>query len=202
MPSPALDPSFAPPRFTDPRRIGAVVGLVGAFVFVHSYAPRDGLLSSAVSLAAYGVILAAGLRLFWRPRWLGTFLVPRTGQILVYLACVAGELALIRLGSLRLAADGHSDARPALIAAVVGLHFIPFGWAFGERMFYRLGTALLLLGALGLVVALTSDADAAPWTAVAAGWVMAALLLAYAWGGFARPAVRPEASASADPRGS
>jgi hypothetical protein len=201
MPAPA--PSFAPPRWTDPRRLGALVGLAGAFVFVRSYASAlGGPASFVVTAGVCVVILAAVLRLFWRPRWLGTFHVPRTGQLLVYVACVVGELALIRLGSLQLAARGHTDARPALIAAVVGLHFLPFGWAFGERMFSLLGAALVLLGTTGLALEIAVDVDAAPGSAVAAGWVMAVLVLAYAWGSFARPAVRPDAPATADRPGS
>jgi hypothetical protein len=160
------------------------VGLAGSLVFVRSYAPApDDLLSFLVTSGAVVVVVAALLRLFWRPRWLGSFLVPRTRQILVYLACVVGELALIRIGSLQLEADGHSDARPALIAAVVGLHFIPFAWAFGERMFYVLGTALVVLGCLGLALQLSGQS---------AGGGDAVLLLAYASGVFARPATRPD----------
>jgi hypothetical protein len=195
----APDPSFAPPRWTDPRRLGALVGLAGAFVFVRASASAlGGPASLVVTAGVCVVILAAVLRLFWRPRWLGTFHAPRTGQLLVYVACVVGELALIRLGSLRLAADGHADARPALIAAVVGLHFLPFGWAFGERMFFLLGTALVVLGTAGLAGELAVDVDAAPTAAVSAGLVMAVLILGYAQGGFARPAVRPDAPATAD----
>jgi hypothetical protein len=204
VPSPAPAPDFAPPRFTDPRRLGAVVGLAGAFVFVSSDAPDPhGLLPFLVTFGAYAVIVAAVLRLFWRPRWLGTFQVPRTRQILVYLACVVGELALIRIGSLRLQADGHLDARPALIAAVVGLHFIPFAWAFRERMFYLLGGALVVLGIAGLGLQLTlqpsGDGNAARWAAVAAGWTMAVLLLAFGSGVFARRAPEPTARSQTDP---
>ena len=63
-----------------------------------------------------------------------------------YGACVVGELALINLGSRALTAVGHGDLRPALIAAVAGLHFIPFAWAFGERTFYWLGGLVATLG--------------------------------------------------------
>ncbi len=183
------DPSFAPPRFTDPRRLGALVGLTGALVFVSAYSPSlDGHVSTLARVGAYALVAAAVLRLFAWPRWLGRFHVPRTAAVLTYLACVVGELALIRLGVLWLGDVGHLDARPALIAAAVGLHFLPFAWAFGERMFSWLGGSLLLLGTLGVAAEVAADVRAAPWAAVASGWAMALLLLAYAFGAFARPA--------------
>jgi hypothetical protein len=128
------------------------------------------------------------LRLFAWPRWLGAVHLPRTSSLVAYLLCVMGEVALIRLGD-----AGHPDARPTLVAGVVGLHFIPFAWAFGERMFYWLGASLALLGELGLVGELGGIGRAAPWSAVTSGWVIAGLLLCYASGAFARPAVRPGA---------
>jgi hypothetical protein len=197
------EPSFAPPRFTDPRRLGAVVGLVGAFVFVHAYAPLLGDHASWLAAAGgYLLVAAALVRLLGRPAWLGTFVVPRPGAIATYLACVVGELGLLRLGSLWLTDAGREEARPALIAAVVGLHFIPFAWAFGERMFSWLGATLLVLGAFGLAAELVVDVRAAPWAAVASGWAMAVLLLGYASGVFARPRVRPGESSRPDERGS
>jgi hypothetical protein len=197
------DPSFAPPRFTDPRRLGAAVGLVGAFVFVHAYAPLLGDQASRFAVVGgYLLITAALVRLLGLPRWLGTFVVPRTGAVATYLACVVGELALLRIGSLWLTHAGREEARPALIAAVVGLHFIPFAWAFGEPMFTWLGATLLVLGAAGLTAELTADVRAAPWAAVASGWAMALLLLAYASGAFARPRVRPGESSRPGERGS
>ena len=69
-----------------------------------------------------------------------------------YCGCVLGELALISLGSRALVAAGYSQLRPALIAAVVGLHFIPFAWAFAERMFLHLGGVVALIGVTGLGV--------------------------------------------------
>lgn len=84
----------------------------------------------------------------------------------------------------------------ALIALVVGIHFPPFAWAFGERMFYLLGTALFLLGPAGLLIATGTTAQV---VAVVSGLVLAGLLV-----GHGLACVRaPEASTrseSADPR--
>ena len=179
---------FAPPRFADPRRIGALVGLVGAVVFVWSSSPDLGdpapVLARVVVVA---LVVAALALLFVVPRWLGRFHVPTPLAMTVYLACVLGELLLIRFGSVLLGDEGHESARPALIAAVVGLHFIPFAWAFRERMFTWLGSALLALGLAGLGIELAGIGSAAPAAAVLSGLVMAGLVAAYAAGAFARP---------------
>jgi hypothetical protein len=169
----------APPRFADPRRTGALIGLAGAAVFVFSYTPA-GPLPLLVRWGVVAVIAAALWFLFVRPRSLGPFVPPSRVGIAVYLACVAGELALIAVGTRLLESAGAGELRPALIALVVGLHFLPFSWAFHERMFALLGGLLVLLGALGL---LTGAAEA---LAVASGAVMALLLLAYSLGAFAR----------------
>ena len=185
-PQPPAD--FAPPRFADPRRIGALVGLVGAVVFVWSSSPQvDDAAATTVRVVVVALVVAALVLLFALPRWLGRFEVPSGAAIAVYLACVVGEVALIRVGSAALGDSGHASARPALIAAVVGLHFVPFAWAFRERMFTWLGTALLLLGVAGLGGELAGVDGAAPWAAVLSGLAMACLVTAYAAGAFARP---------------
>lgn len=177
-----------PPRFADPRRIGAVAGLAGATVFVFSYADGAGVVLEVAAKTALVVLAVTTLWfLFVRPRWLGEFLPPKPWAIGIYLLCVVGELALIRLGGDALAAAGAGELRPALIALAVGVHFVPFAWAFRERMFYLLGFALVVLGGLGLVLALPRV------SATLSGLVMAILLVAYSLGAFAR--VRADDSA-------
>ncbi len=177
-----------PPRFADPRRIGALVGLAGAVLFVFSYSPDlAGNVSATARVVVVLLVVAALVLLFAFPRWLGRFLIPTTTAIVVYVACVLGELLLIRLGSSALSDNGHADARPALIAAVVGLHFVPFAWAFRERMFYWLGGALIGLGLAGLGAELARFETSAPIAAVLSGLVMAGLVTLYAAGLFALP---------------
>ena len=110
---------------------------------------------------------------------------------MTYCACVVGEVALIVIGSRILIATGNSALRPALIAAVVGLHFLSFSWAFGERMFLYLGGGVTVLGAVGLIAGALGVPDAADAAAVAAGLMMLATITLYARGRFA-----PDASTS------
>lgn len=174
---------FTPPRFADPRRVGALAGLIGACVFVFSYA--DGFGEPFIDVAKISVVvvvLGTLWFLFVRPQWLGEFMSPKPWAIGVYLLCVVGELGLIRVGTEWLMVIGRAELRPAVIALIVGLHFVPFAWAFRERMFYVLGGSLIILGGLGL---LSNWALAA---AAGSGLVMALLLLAYSLGMFARRA--------------
>jgi hypothetical protein len=173
----------APPRFADPRRVGTLIGLFGACVFVFSYTPG---FTDWVSIVARFLVIAAVTFTLWflfaSPRFLGPFTAPGRRQIGIYLLCVAMEFALIAFGTGRLTSSGRLELQPALIALVVGLHFIPFAWAFKERMFYTLGTVLSVLGGVGLLVGTSASALGA---AVAAGLLMALILLAYSLGMFA-----------------
>lgn len=71
---------------------------------------------------------------------------------------------------------------------MVGVHFIPFAWAFGERMFLLLGVFLAVLGGVGLVAGRSGVSHAAEALAVTSGVVMLAIIAAYARGTFASEA--------------
>ncbi len=171
-----------------------MIGLIGGLVFIGSYSDVLGTVMSIVSWVAGGaLVLVALFAHFVRPVSLGPFARPRPLALATYGACVVGELALIALGSRALTAAGHSDLRPALIAAVVGLHFIPFAWAFGERMFFWLGGLLVVLGTVGLLAGAMGVAHAADALAVAAGVAMILIIALYAMGRFApEPHTEPE----------
>ena len=104
--------------------------------------------------------------------------------MVVYVGCVLGELIVIAAGSGALAAAHRSELRPALIAAVVGLHFMPFAWAFDERTFLYLGGAVAVIGAAGLLVGALGVAHAADAMAVVAGLLMLAFTTMFAAGRF------------------
>ena len=185
-----------PPPWVDPRRWGSLIGLVGGLVFIGSYSP---VLGAAVSTVAWvaGVMLAlAALSAHYvRPVSLGPLARPRPLAFAIYGTAVVGEFALIALGSRALTAASHPDLRPALIAAVVGLHFVPFAWAFGERMLFGLGGLLLVLGMAGLVAGTMGVGHAAEAAAVVAGLSMMAIITLYARGVFA-PRLSPEPAPS------
>jgi len=175
-----------PPVHVDPRRWGALIGVVGGLVFIFSYAPP---LSAAMSISAKiaGIVLALAALFghYIRPTSLGSLREPSRTALVVYVACVAGELAAIAAGSQLLTSLGRANLRPALIAGVVGVHFLPFAWAFGERMFYRLGLALLVLGSVGLIAGFAGITHAAEAAAVLSGLVMLALVALHAQERFA-----------------
>ncbi|RMB61463.1 hypothetical protein EAX62_02110 [Tessaracoccus antarcticus] len=184
-----------PPPWVDPRRWGSLIGLAGGMWFIAGYSPSLGpVVSVAALIAGLGLVGAALFFHYVRPVALGPLARPGLMALLTYGACVVGELVLISLGSQGLTATGHADLRPALIAAVVGLHFIPFAWAFGERMFYLLGSLVAALGTVGLLVGVMGVPRAADAMAVTAGLVMQVVILLYARGRFApRPTLRPTA---------
>jgi hypothetical protein len=163
--------------------------VAGGLVFVFAYGPALGAPARiGVGVVAVGLALLAVAHLYVRPTALGRFREPSRSALLVYGCCVLGELLAMAAGSRLLAGLGRADLRPALIAGVVGLHFLPFAWAFGERMFYRLGWALVVLGTAGLVAGALGVAHAADAAAVLSGVVMLALVVRYGRGGYASPA--------------
>ena len=61
-----------PPRFADPRRLGAVVGLAGAVVFAFSYSPAEPVALVARVLVGATVAAAVPLpagRVRFEPSW-------------------------------------------------------------------------------------------------------------------------------------
>ncbi len=180
-----------PPLLVDPRRWGSLIGLVGGLVFIGSYSSALGAAVSTVAWAAGVVLVPAALSAHYAwPVALGPMARSSRLALATYLTCVAGEVGLINLGSRALTAAGDGELRPALIAAVVGLHFIPFAWAFHERMFFWLGGFVCVLGVTGLLAGAMGVAHAAEAAAVLAGLAMLIIITVYARGRFA-PAALP-----------
>jgi hypothetical protein len=96
----------------------------------------------------------------------------------VYTASVVAMLVLIRFATTALGALGAEHLRPAAIAVAVGLHFLPFAWAFpsASRLFGVLGVVVATLGAAGLALGLLGTPTAGAAAAVLAGLTMLALI--------------------------
>ncbi len=175
-----------PPVLVDPRRWGSLVGLVGGLVFVLiSSGAFPATVQVPARAAAVALALAALFAHFVRPVALGPLVRPDPRALALYGACVVGELALIALGTAVLVAAGRTDLRPALIAAVVGLHFLPMARAFGERMFLVLGAPVAAVGVAGLLAGAAGVPRAGDAAALLAGLVMLVVIAAHARGRFA-----------------
>ncbi|MDQ6648816.1 MAG: hypothetical protein M3Z02_01655 [Actinomycetota bacterium] len=154
--------------------------------FIAGYSSMLGSVLSAVTWVVGLVGVTAALFAHYiRPVRLGPIARPRPLALATYCGCVVGELALIAVGSRTLTSAGHAELRPALIAAVVGLHFLPFAWAFRERLFLCLGGAVTVIGTVGLMAGALGVVHAADAMAVVAGLVMIAIIMLYAQGRFA-----------------
>ncbi|OLT04402.1 hypothetical protein BJF77_17145 [Kocuria sp. CNJ-770] len=97
---------------------------------------------------------------------------------MVYATTVVTMLVLIRLATTTLGDLGAEHLRPAAIAAAVGLHFLPFAWAFpaASRLFGVLGVVVATLGGAGLLLGLLGVSTAGAAAAVLAGMTMLALI--------------------------
>lgn len=140
-------------RANPPRVFGAVVGMVGATVFVLANRVRLPepwpLLTLIAWVPALGACVGAVLV---RRRGFMPLPRPRPHAAWVYGASVVGMALLIVVGAWLLTRLGEGVMVPALVALAVGLHFVPFARAFQARVFTGLGWGLAGLGGLGLLV--------------------------------------------------
>ena len=158
-------------------RLGSTIGLAGgaAFVLIN----RQSLPSAPAwaALLAWIVLLALAVWRVWlRPGPVDGLARPRPRAGAIYGAACVGMVLLMALGSRVLTAAGVEHAVPALVVTAVGLHFLPFSYAFAAPFFVGLGTLLAFLGALGLILALTLGAPWGAGFAVLAGLVMTGLV--------------------------
>lgn len=101
-----------PPPLVDPRRWGSLIGVAGGIVFIASYSPSLGTVVSVVAwIIGVALAVAAIYGHYVRPAALGHLARPRPLALIVYAACVVGELALIAIGSRLLTSTGHGDLR-------------------------------------------------------------------------------------------
>jgi len=178
-----------------PAVLGSVIGMAGASVFM--LVNRDALPGPwpLVALLAWAALLAAAVwAVFLAPRRVHDVGAPSRWAGPTYGASVLGMVALIVVGTRLARQVGVDSAQPAVVAAAVGLHFIPFAWAFRARAFAWMGGVVAALGLLGVLAAALLGTPSGEAAAVLAG----AAMLAFLTVDERRPA--PTRSAGADPR--
>ena len=161
-----------------PLLVGSTVGAVGGSTFVVANASALGPPWSWVALGV-GCVLALGwVAATFLRRHAPLEMPPRRHAFVVYAVSVVAMLVLIRLAMMALGALGAEHLRPAALAVAVGLHFLPFAWAFpsASRLFGVLGGVVAALGAAGLTLGLLGTPAAGAAAAVLAGLTMLALI--------------------------
>lgn len=188
MPEPQRRRMRVGSHHADPRRLGASIAIGGGLIFAFSYGNEAIGQPWLLALRIVSVALAALCvwRLFFAPVALGAPATPRRFAWLLYLGSVAAMLAAIAIGRALLAGIGAEHAAGSWIAVCVGAHFIPFAWAFRERMLAGLGLTVAGVGAAGLALALTIGEPWGELGAVVAG--LAQLTTLAVWAVRARPA--------------
>lgn len=160
-----------------PYVLGAIVGSIGATAFV--MANRNHLPAPWPTVALWAW-LAALVFCLWlvllRPRILPTPEPPSRHAGPVYGGCILGMVGVMAAGMATLNAVGHPQLEPSVVVIAVGLHFVPFAFAFGARIFATMGAGLALIGAVGLLLGLVVDEAAAAAAAVLTGLVMLVLM--------------------------
>jgi hypothetical protein len=172
------------------QEAGSLIGAIGGVLFVEINAgslPGPAVWPVRIlGIVAFAVVVwYAVLRTRSRPAS-----VPEASQraIRTYWICVVAEVAAIPLGASVLNSVLH---RPELVLPwvvfVVGVHFGPFGRAFGLPVLFALSVALVVVALLGgSWTLLGGGALAAGATGVVAGFTM----LGFSAAGARRPAER------------
>lgn len=157
---------------------GGLIGVIGGGAFLSGGiaglpAEHQGTLRGvAISLISFTLVVLL------RRRVLPTVPTPARGALRVYGIAVVAMLALLPVTRLVAFGLDAPTAQIALVAAVVGGHFLPFARAFQAPVFWWIGGAMAVLGLAGAVLAALGDPVAGPAGAAAAGAAMLVIVAA------------------------
>ena len=158
---------------------GGLIGVIGGGAFLFGGiaglpAEHQGTLrGSAIALIGFTLVVV-----LLRRRVLPAVQAPARGALRVYGIAVVTMLALLPVTRLVAFGLDAPTAQIALVAAVVGGHFLPFARAFQAPVFWWIGGAMAVLGLAGAVVAVLGDPVAGPAGATAAGAAMLVIVAA------------------------
>ncbi len=161
-----------------PLMVGSTVGAAGGSTFVLANASELGSPWSGVALGSWSVLALGWLAATFLHRHAPPVARPHQHALAIYLVSVVAILVLIQIATTALEAIEAEHLRPAVIAVAVGLHFLPFAWAFPatSRLFGTLGVLVAALGGAGLLLGLSGAPTAGAAAAVLAGLTMLALI--------------------------
>ena len=135
-----------------PVVFGGLIGVVGGTAFL--LAGQTGEAQSMLRSAAVALAVFALAAVLLRRRTLPALPPPAPGALRVYGAAVVVMLLLFPVTRLVARAADAPTAQIALVAAVVGAHFLPFARAFDAPVFRWIGGSMLILGLLGALAAM------------------------------------------------
>ena len=167
------------------RGLGSLIGGVGGLVFVLVNA---GELPAGTAMRGAAVVLfVATVVAAFRVQDDGP--PPGRTALRTYGISVVAEVLAIPVGAAVLTRLGHEELVLPWVVLVLGAHFLPFSWAFGEPLFAYLGWGLITLAAVGAAFTLGVSAARGPEaTATSAGFVLLAVSL---YGALARTTGEP-----------
>ncbi|MCV7567039.1 hypothetical protein SAMN04487849_11330 [Micrococcus luteus] len=162
-----------------PAVSGGLIGVIGGGAFLFGGIAglpaehRATLRGIAISLISFTLVVV-----LLRRRMLPTVPTPARGALRVYGIAVVAMLAFLPVTRLVALALDAPTAQIALVAAVVGGHFLPFARAFQAPVFWWIGGAMAALGLAGAALAALGDPVAGPAGAAAAGVAMLVIVAA------------------------
>ena len=160
---------------------GGLIGVIGGGAFL--FGGIAGLPAEHQGTLRGGAIALIGFTLvvvLLRRRVLPAVQAPARGALRVYGIAVVTMLALLPVTRLVALALDAPTAQIALVAAVVGGHFLPFARAFQAPVFWWIGGAMAVLGLAGAAFAALGMPSAGPAGAAAAGAAMLVIVAAQA----------------------
>lgn len=128
---------------------------------------RPGLVAGAVVSL---LVTAFGAYQLWE-NWNTATALDRTTSIL-FGVVVATQVIMIGVGSLVLSRRGRAELISALVALVVGVHFIPLAFLLDDPMLYGVAAALMAAAPVSVIVARRQSVAISAITGVAAGSIL------------------------------
>lgn len=160
-----------------PMVSGGLIGAIGGAAFVFSgIAALESEHTRILAPLAVVLVAYTFASVLLPRRTLPALPEPQPWAKRVYQVSVIVMLALLPVTWLASRALGAPSAQIALVAAVVGAHFLPFASAFKSPVFTWIGGSMLLLGIAGAVLAATGTPAGGPACATAAGAAMLAII--------------------------
>lgn len=156
------------------QRLGSLIGAIGGMMFVLINAGALGSPLSVVLRVLEALLLLATI---WcavvRSRGATDDGPPSRSALRTYWICVAAEVVAIIAGAqVFIRVLGRPELSLVWVVFVLGVHFVPFAWAFGFTRFAVLGVVLMAVAVVGGLVTVLVTPLGSPVTGVVAGIVL------------------------------
>ena len=159
------------------QRMAGVAALIGAGWAIYAAQALTGAMRATAIVASGLIAIAIIVRILVDRRTSPNASRRRPDSRRVFVLAVIGEIVLLNIAAQILLRIGRMDLLIPAISFVVGLHFLPLAWGYGDRRFLSIGGAMIA----GAITAFALIAQR-HWSAAAIGAVESLVNALILWG--------------------